>query len=320
MVVYSTQCLRKVREGATAALQNLIGRNPESGTYQVKACCCCDRLLKYGECEFISKKKVKTAAWASRDNTNSNTNPNIKKYYRYQGKGTLKDKTLDDLVLSPRSFYSEKPNGSRTEGGFDICQDCNSQKDPTFCIKKYQFGSPPSELSCLNEVERAMISQGRIDRHIFQMYAGQHQCVSLWHQMHFNDCEHTLASIERLKEYQLPQIMMCTLSGPFTRDQKAIALKRVSIDLRKVKRALTWLIANNVLYKELRLPGDDEFPVPVIIDHSEMVDGTDSRIETIFKTTIIFPQTSEIHENNGGNMTKEEFLRDVMKDIRGIII
>jgi hypothetical protein len=97
MVVYSTQCLITVTEGATAALRNLIGHNPNSGTYQVKVCCCCDRLLKYGESKFISKKRVKIAAWARQDN---NTNKNIKTYYIYhQGKGTLKDKKLDDLVI-----------------------------------------------------------------------------------------------------------------------------------------------------------------------------------------------------------------------------
>jgi soluble cytochrome b562 len=313
MVVYSKLCLRTVTVGATAALRNLIGRNPNNGTYQIKACCCCDRMFKYGETEFISKKKLKTVAWARPD---QNTNTNIKSYYTYHGAHTLKDPIVEDLLLSPRSYYCERTNGSRNEGGFEICQDCNSQRNPLFCIKNYPFGEAPTELTRLNEVERAMVSQGRIDRHIFQLYAGQHKCVSLWHQMHFNDCEHTLGSIERIEEYKIPSIMVCTLSGPFTSDQRALALKRVSIDIQKVKIALHWLISNNVLYKNLKVPEDDDFPVPVIVDHSDLVNGTDTRIETVFETTIIFPQTNEIHENNGGNMTKEEFLGDVMKDKR----
>lgn len=313
MVVYSKHILAAVTRDASKALRDLIGHNPGAGTYQVRACCCCDRMMKYGEVDFISKKKVKTKAWAIPD---TNTNSNIRSYYSYTGDASKTDPKLSELLLSPRSYYHERLNGKRKEGGFDICRDCNTQNDPLFSIKNYPFCGPPKELSSLNEVERAMVSQGRIDRHIFQVFAGQHNCISLWHQMHFNDCEHTLASIERTSEYRMPTVMMCSLSGPFTSSQKVMALKRVSIDLSKVKNALLWLIENNTLYKHLRLPSDEHFPVPVIIDNSNVVDSADTRIETIFETTVIFPQTDHIHENNGGNMTKEEYLADVVKDKR----
>jgi hypothetical protein len=313
VVVYSRVCLQKVTAEASLALRNLIGHDSRNGKYQIKACCCCDRVIKYGETEFIGNLALKRRTWAKLD---KNTNEHMKLYYKYQGEGSLKDSSLEDLLISPRSYYSERRNGSRLEKGFDICRQCNSEKEPMFSIKKYSFGGAPYVLSCLNDVELAMVSQGRIDRHIFQLYAGQHQCISLWHQMHFNDCEHTLASFEIFNEYKLPKIMMCTLSGPFTSQQKAKALKRISVDTSKIMRALIWLVKHNVLYKDLNLPGDNEFPIPVIIDHSNVVDATDSRIETIFETTVIFPQTNNIQENNGGNTTKEAFLRDVLKDKR----
>jgi hypothetical protein len=133
---------------------------------------------------------------------------------------------------------------------------------------------------------------------------------------HFNDCEHTVASMDKLTEYIVPEVLMCTLSGPFTSEQKALGLSRISVDRSKVKTALIWLMRNNLLYKNLKLPSDTNFPEPLIVDHSTLIDGLNTRIETVFETTIIFPETNQIHENNGGNQTKEEFLKDVMKDKR----
>lgn len=313
MVVYSPYCLKTVTENVSNAIRNLVGKDSTTGRYQIKACCCCDRMIKYGECEFISKRALKSRKWALPDEL---LKPNINEYYTYKSKSSNKDKSLTKLILSPRSFYTEKQNGKSFDAGFEICRDCNSQKSPKFAIKNYPIGGAPFELTCLNEVELTLVSQGRIDRNIFQLYGGQHQCISMWHQMHYNDTEHTLASLEVLQEYKVPSVLMCTLSGPFTSRQKSIALKRISVDTSKVIRALEWLKANNILYKDLKVPGEDGFPVPVIIDNTEAVSDSVSRIETIFETTIVFPETNQIHENNGGNSTNAAFANDVIKDKR----
>jgi len=298
-----------VRQNVGEKLNSILGFDETTSCHQTRACCCCDRLVHLCDRECISLDSLEKKEWCR---PTLDMKSDIIDYYKYKGKHLNQNPNIGGLLLSPRSFAYEHKNRLH----FDICRDCNlsSRKIPDLSIHALQIGKAPEELACLNEVELALVSQGRIDRHIFQCFAGQHKQITMWHQMFFSDVEHTWAAFERMDELKIPDKITCVLSGPFTTKQKEEVLKRFTIDRKKIVRALEWLKENNVLYENVRLPEEIEMPTP--IDHSVIVEGMSTQIETVFETTIIFPQLNEIDSDHTGYDHKEECLRDVLKDKR----
>ena len=86
----------------------------------------------------------------------------IIRYYKYNGDLVNRFPALAGLFVSPRS-YAEEIKGDVI---FDICTECNNEGNkPKLAIKNIQIGEAPEELTCLNEMELAFVSQGRIDKH-----------------------------------------------------------------------------------------------------------------------------------------------------------
>ena len=313
MVKYNKALEASITKNVDKKLKSILGFDPISGRYQSRACCCCDRLLPLRARDRIPVKAILRAGWFK---PKLDMKYEIIKYYQYNGFLVETFPQLKNCILSPRSygFLDEED-----EAYFDICSDCKGgtvKKPPILAISNLQIGTAPEELTCLNVVELSFISLGVMDRHVFQCYAGQHKSINLWHQMYVNEVEHNMASFRQCDQYEIPDDITCTLSGPFTKEQKEIAVRSMTINREKIIRALKWLIKNNRLYKEIRLPEQLEIPQPRILDHSTTVEGLSSKIETVFETTIIFPQLNEVDEHHTGYESREEFIREVLKDKR----
>ena len=134
--------------------------------------------------------------------------------------------------------------------------------------------------------------------------------------MHVNDVEHKMASFKKCDEHGVPDDITCTLSGPFTKEQHQTATKNMTVNRQKVMRALKWLMQNNHLCCGVKLPNEIDIPQPAIVDHSVTVDGLSSKVESVYETTIMFPQLNEIDQNHMGHENKEEHTREVLKDKR----
>jgi hypothetical protein len=73
---------------------------------------------------------------------------------------------------------------------------------------------------------------GRVSRHIFTIYGGAHKSMKTWHKMYVNDVSHTIAALNTLEVAIARPTIFCVLSGPFTPQQKAKALRIVAIHSR----------------------------------------------------------------------------------------
>lgn len=61
-------------------------------------------------------------------------------------------------------------------------------RPPLYAIANgLMIGPTPNELKCLNDVEIAIISLARIDRHVFSIQAGAYKQMIGWHSMYANN-------------------------------------------------------------------------------------------------------------------------------------
>ena len=105
------------------------------------------------------------------------------------------------------------------------------------------FGDPPDELTCLSDMELALVARSRISGHTFSFYGGQHKCISGLHGSHDANAAHLMGSVEHnMEQLGFPAVIACVLNGRFTKQQKEKVRKKVTnVNRRKVMDALRWL-------------------------------------------------------------------------------
>ena len=77
-----------------------------------------------------------------------------------------------------------------------------------------------------------------------------------------------VASIRNLTWAELRGNILVVLSGPFTKTQKALTMKKVNVDPKRVLKAYEWLIKNNLFYQDDRLPSIEDVPIPTIFNEN----------------------------------------------------
>ena len=133
-----------------------------------------------------------------------------------------------------------------------------------------------------------------------------------WHNLYENDVEHIAGALQQLEQFGAGKLVACILQGPFTMQQIDQVRDKVMVRPRFILKAMHWLKHYNRLYKDVHIPTASELPTPFIIDDSELVESTNTNIESRFEYTVVFPGTDEIDDTNGGNISQEEFRRDVI--------
>jgi len=300
--------------------------------YDVRACCTCDCLLDYDEIDTIAIKDLLKLEWAL---TDKSLHKDLQDYYHYESSSSniprhLKAK-ICKLALSPRSVFHEnvslenenQPRNNRNRvrrnvPGFSICNIClesiGKEEMPPFCINNgFAIGEAPPELLELNMTERLMICQGRSDFTILSGRGGSHSTLRMYQQMFHVDLEHLEACLTKMDEYRTPKNILCTLVGPFTKRQYDNAKKHCfAVNREKVMNALLWLQDNNYHYEDMTIAQDIQFPDPIIMEDIEEVDQQDNNLENTTEVTVIFPQMTEIRENNGGYDNQADFKQEVL--------
>lgn len=254
---------------AKAALREIVYQASD-GRQTVKACCICDRLIGYRKEKVITLGELK----AVQKRFEPTEDDKARKTYKVGCYNLRKGKYrfMKSMLLSPRSY---KKMGPKSQEGLGCCQECFTKKCtmlkestflPAYAIANgWCIGDAPKVVRELYEVELAVLSPARINKHVFAFQAGRHCTIKGWHSLYYNDLSHFEAVKDRVREVVPGPTISVILAGPFTSHQKAAALTRTTIRWEKVEAALKWLRANNHLYADFEL-GDRRDVVPIVVD------------------------------------------------------
>ena len=170
-------------------------------------------------------------------------------------------------------------------------------------------------MTSLNDVELALVSIARIDKHIFTFYGGAHKSMRGWHNLYKNDFKHIAGALQQIKSLGGGSTVGCILHGLFTENQYSKVREQATIYPQQILKAMKWLKKNNHLYKDLHIPSTEDLPEPIIIDNSKLVESENTQIESRFEYTVVFPSTDDINSTNGRNMTQEAFKCQVIENM-----
>jgi hypothetical protein len=373
----------KARNNLTIARHNTevlndVDNVDDEYTYFPKVCCICDRLIKYKHERFINIKRFSTNAIIKRafhrdmvqhvQKIPPMAKRKLHDHYtqRFFLPESARDKDvnlLNKMILSPRSYGKVFGANRRMLG---CCSECESglrsmvrpdtitTSPPRFAIVNgLMIGEAPDCIQELNEVELALLSPARTEKHIFSYSAGVHKSIRGWHTMYANnvaqmsrvlnyfeedDDSDDESDVGSLGEYDVnrdeseemgaqhqatgfdvPQMgrdenKICViLSGPFTTTQYALTKERTAVRRDKVKEARKWLEKNNILYKDVVF--DNEVIEPHYIECHRIEDASNTNVETVFEISAVFPTESEILDINGGYRTTHEFKKNTLEDM-----
>ena len=296
-------------------LQNLTSR--VGNEHKSKACLVCDRLLEWNDTETISLSRLRKLkdCFIGKTSVFQGLHQSIKADYTYRGNGA--QPWMEQMFLSPRGHYCPDKEG------FQCCVRCVNRLNISqlpYCVVLPQFaiangavfGKAPIELTELNDVELALVSKARTNKHVFAFYGGAHKCMRGWHNLYENDVEGIARTLNQVPNFGGDAAILCILLGPFTPLQKQFVKNKMMVRPAFVLRALEWLKRNNKLYKYITIPQSDDVARPLFIDNSQHVQSQDTNIESRMEYTVVFPETDNISTTNGGFASQAQFRDEVV--------
>jgi hypothetical protein len=213
---------------------------------------------------------------------------------------------IEKCLLSPRSCYFIFDEG---EDGFNICSICHKAISqgyrPKFCIaNNYCFGTPPKCLTCLTEIERAVITPVKTFGYCFSYTGGQH--IQLQGSLSYFKMakEHIIEAMGTVAASNANIVVL--LHGEVTKQQYRIAKEKNKVNMDKILLAIQWLIDNNYEWKTFKV--DNNFNVydyvldiqePKVIDQCLEVNDDDKIIETQELFHMYYPD-GDFTKSNGG--------------------
>jgi hypothetical protein len=187
-------------ENATKATKNLTCT--KDGRHFSKACCACDRLMRHGKEEAIKLSDLhKFRECFSKSNMGNHVPASCEDHHAVQccdTANTHKCKHLSLMALSRRSYATEVGQND----ALGCCAECSGalkamkKANDTTKLREHAIcnglviGKAPACITELNEVELALISIARINKHVFSFTAGTHKSIKGWHSMCHDDLEH----------------------------------------------------------------------------------------------------------------------------------
>lgn len=269
---------------AKEALAALVTSGEGDGKYKVKACCVCDCLIRHGKEKALSLDRLRALKpYFTADNTDVANRSYAQTCYPTRGHNNIPFHFLKGMMLSPRSYKITARKSRKEVPGLGCCTGCYSgmgspksnaaghAQAATAVLPKYAIangwciGTPPAVLTALNEVELAIVSPARINKHVFAFQAGNHRTIKGWHSLYYNDLSHFEAVQEHVREIVTAPTISVVLVGPFTQAQKRATLKRTTVSWHKVNKAIEWLKLHNHLYHAFVAP-DKAHVQPIIVD------------------------------------------------------
>lgn len=185
---------------------------------------------------------------------------------------------LEPFILSPRTKINHLENTvlicKECKHALDVACDnkvgrCKAKPPINAIANGYLIGDAPKELTCLNEVELAIVSRVRIYCQSWIFYAGCHQQIKGWHTFYRNRNALNVGHLQQLELSGMKGSIVVVLCGPFTSEQKAMTLKRVTVRTEKVIEAFQWLRDHNIYCGNEKIPSAEEIPTPVLVHENE---------------------------------------------------
>ena len=172
----------------------------------MKVCTICDRFIGPDNESFISIDDLKNKYKSHFDqdliddvyDVGLPVIKTLNKYYTQKHFVAAEDEWLKKLILSPRS-YGNNPKNKKQKKKLGCCKECKNalynssrRKDTNghpckfAIINGLMIGTAPRCIEALNDVELAMLSKGRCEKHIFSYTAGAHSQIRGFHTIYQN--------------------------------------------------------------------------------------------------------------------------------------
>ena len=290
-------------------------------------CICCDVFLKPNEVKTISVNSLKQARHVLTPDDWNAVSEEVAQCYKYTGDtGDTGNSTTDfsfmsKMLLSPRSLYL---SSSQTKGspGFCICSSCkgslNKANMPEFAIaNNYSFGTTPSVLTELTDVELALITPVKTFGYCFA-YTGGKNCKMKGSLSYYKVGMESIAnSVAHFEAFSINENVVIMLYGKMTGKQRAIARKKNKARPLKIKAALEYLIANHKDWQSKNIDLENIIQTlkkknPVCLDNSSHEEEENSNIETQESVKVYFPDGT-MNTLFGGQQDLEKYHELVKK-------
>ncbi len=233
-------------------------------------------------------------------------NEQLVQHHKHKGIGS--EPWMESMMLSPCATHVTDENGVSIS--FSCCSECcgalkqhgHKKTIPRFATANgFHIGESPPELSCLNEVELALVSHARVNSHIFTFYGGAHKSIRGWHTLFDGRVDHVASTLQQLPSLNVNNVIACILCGPFTNVKCMKIKEQVMVRSHLNIRAIMWLKENNKLYKDVEIPNAEDLPTPIIVDNQEGTEESeDATTENKIDVTVLFPDTKELNAVNAG--------------------
>ena len=300
-------------------LESFTVYDNKTNTFRPTICCVCDSIPSNPDWScFVPVKEAKKLFQHS--NMESKHFQELQCPEMLMKQYSVPNGFLKDFVLSPASYINESNEILMCKQCYsELIQNREQRTNKTFPPKEaiasgYMIGDPPSVLTCLNDIELALVSRARIYCQSWVFFGGCHQHIQGWHTFYKNRPSENVGNLSQLISIGMPGTLLVVLCGPFTTTQKALTLKKTKVHPKKVVAAWDWLIKNNYRYRKETLPNIDEVPKPYVIDESKIKDGTENcALENQITITVVFPDSSLPQPTNGGFQNQEEFRKFIIQ-------
>jgi AAA domain/Helitron helicase-like domain at N-terminus len=238
---------------------------------QLNVCLICDSFVFPSEADYISVDKLlddqfkdnllrsESIERAGQSDTRFEPLPEaVQTYYTYRGTSfgrpiTRKERNeIRSMLLSPRGTY--RHSEVETQTGLLICKSCHrgvkTKRMPKYAIaNNFYFGTPPSCLLELSEVELALITPMRTFGYCFS-YTGGRKTQLRGSLMYYRiDIEKIVATTAQFDVLGLTNNVVVLLHGSLTEDQAKRVIEKSTIRTKKVLKAVAWLIKNHIEWK-----------------------------------------------------------------------
>lgn len=269
--------LEHIRDAFVSDLESLTETDLD-GCIHSRVCVFCDRLVGLEEApHYTTGEQIKRAATKVKSLLKPPAGKPYPKLlldqYGIMDSTTSTAPSLWDMFLSPRSVLVPAK-------GFVTCCECHkcavgeekkktTPRLPPFAIARgYVVGEAPVELKRLNAFELAVISPVRAVANVFTFYGGCHEVVRGWHTFYQANVGHAISTLTQLDEFKVRNTVSVVLCGPFTKEQRALVMRKMNLNREHCRKAFDWLKQNNKHFKDLEIPDTDTIPDPIILDES----------------------------------------------------
>ena len=304
------------------AFEDLLVQDSD-GNYCPPVCITCDRLLKCDQKSAIKASDFRLHKEVLQTKEASDVPQEIKDCYNplFPHSGDDLQDAVADVLLSTRSVALK----SRPRGQYDsllICKDCKKDLEngimPKWAIANgYFFGTPPSCITELTDVERAFITPVKVFGYIYVWSGGPNQKLKGTLAYYKRDVTSIAKAASQLDVLGLTEDgLRVVLTGKMTKKQKKKAKEKAEIRPQKIIEAVTWLSNHNPEWKAMdleKIKAELKDPIVTIDDEAMEVDGYEgSNVEDEETFRIYFPD-ADMDETKGGQPSAIEFVRKTLE-------